>query len=104
MNLYSDLWSGGIMVSLNSQFTVSLNPMEKLQRIKQLLSDHVGQYVLLREKSGRNTLTYFVYLETAQQGVYWCFDSQGRKRCMLTKWISHVDILTNLLNIVFLDR
>ena len=92
------------MVSLNPQFKAGADPMEKLQYIEQQMSAHVGHYALIREKSGRSIISYFVLLVTPQQGVYWCFDNTGKRRCTLTKWISYIDILTNSLSIVFLER
>lgn len=92
------------MKSLNSQYRPGADPTEKLQFIENELTEHIGQYALVREKSGRNIISYFVYLNTAQTALYWCFDNRGRRRCTLTKYISFIDVMTNNLSIVFLDR
>ena len=74
-----------------------------LQAIKNQIDDHIGKYALLKEKNGRNICVYFIRIINSREGEYSCYDSRGKFRCFLRKFLDITQIMTDKQRLVFLD-
>lgn len=77
--------------------------LELQSNIKSQITEHMGKYAILLEKTSRNVFSYFVLI-TSRGGKEAFYDENGNFRCYLTRHIDPIRIMTGEQSIVYLDQ
>lgn len=77
--------------------------LELQNNIKSQITEHMGKYAILLEKTSRNVFSHFVLI-THSGGKEAFYDDNGDFRCYLTRPIDPIRIMTGEQSIVYLDQ
>jgi len=77
--------------------------LELQNNIKSQITEHMGKYAILLEKTSRNVFSHFVLI-THSGGKEAFYDENGNFRCYLTRPIDPIRIMTGEQSIVYLDQ
>ena len=74
-----------------------------LHFLRHQISNNIGHWAILKEREGRNINVYLIQILNVKQGMYRYWDDSGNCKGHRIKTIDPVAIMTNDVQLVFLD-